>query len=245
LNRIPRVTSARKRLRAAREPLAVGLVLVGAIVAGGCDAQEDADLERGRELFIAKCGTCHVLSEAATTADIGPNLDQAFVAARGKGMDQDTIEGVVEHQIAHPRPASPDQPNIYMPADLVTGEDAENVAAYVGSVAGVPGIQPPIAPGGEGGQVFANNGCGACHTFAAAESAGTVGPNLDEGLPGQKPAQIEQSIIDPAAEIVSGFGNIMPATYGQEIPPDDLELLVDFLYDCAGEEDPASSEDCS
>ena len=230
-----------KRLRAALKPVALGLILAGSAVAAGCDAQEDSDLERGRDLFIAKCGTCHVLEEAATTADVGPNLDQAFLAAREQGMDQDTIEGIVQHQVENPRPASPDNPDLYMPADLVTGQDAENVAAYVGSVAGVPGIEPPLAPGGEGGQVFANNGCGSCHTLEAAGSSGNVGPNLDENLPGQQPAEIEESIIDPAAQIVSGFGNVMPPTYGQTIPPPDLELLVEFLSNCA---DNADDPDC-
>jgi mono/diheme cytochrome c family protein len=218
------------------------MILLGAIAVGGCDLQEDADLDRGRELFIAKCGTCHKLSEAATTAEIGPDLDAAFLAAREQGMDRDTIEGVVQHQIENPRPASPDQPEIYMPANLVTGTDAENVAAYVGSVAGIEGIEPPLAPGGEGGQVFANNGCGSCHTLEAAGATGNVGPNLDEVMPGQSPGQIRESIIDPAAEIVSGFGNVMPATYESMIPPDDLDLLIEFLTNCAGN---PTAQDCS
>ena len=61
-------------------------------------------------------------------------------------MDQDTIEGVVQSQIENPRTISEDNPNYdwtFMPADLVTGKDAEDVAAYVASVAGVPGIEPP------------------------------------------------------------------------------------------------------
>jgi mono/diheme cytochrome c family protein len=239
---MPRVTSARKRLRAVPKAAALGLILAGTAVAAGCDAQEDANLDRGRELFIQKCGTCHTLAEAATTAEIGPNLDQAFFAARDEGMDQDTIEGVVQSQIENPRPAPADQPDIYMPADLVTGSDLENVAAYVGSVAGVPGIEPPVAPGGEGGQVFANNGCGSCHTLEAAGASGTAGPVLDEVIPGQSTKDIEQSITDPGAELVPGFDNIMPANYGSLIPPDDLELLVEFLSNCAG--DP-TAEGCS
>ncbi len=82
--------------------------------------------------------------------------------------------------------------------------------------------------------MFANNGCGSCHTLEAAGTTGNVGPNLDQVIPGQSPAQIEESIIDPAAEIVSGFGNVMPATYESMIPPDDLELLIEFLTNCAG-----------
>jgi mono/diheme cytochrome c family protein len=220
---------------------AAGLALVAAVAFAGCDLQEDADLERGRELFIAKCGTCHTLAEAATTAEIGPNLDSAFQAARANGNDADTIEGVVQSQIENPRPASPDQTNLYMPPELVTGQDAENVAAYVASVAGIPGIKPPTAPGGPGGQVFAQNGCGSCHTLEAAGATGTVGPNLDQELPGQSAKEIEESITDPNAKIVSGFPpDTMPQTYGTTIVPDDLKLLVDFLMTCSG--DPQNKE---
>ncbi len=222
---------------------AAGLAALGAAMIAsisGCDLQENADLANGRQLFIAKCGTCHYLQEAGTSAVVGPDLDAAFAASRAVGMDQDTIEGVVSDQISHPRYTDPASPT-YMAADIVTGRDAEDVAAYVGSVAGVPGIEPPVAPGGPGGQVYANNGCGACHTFAAAESTGNVGPNLDEGLGSQTPDQIETSIVDPNAQIVQGFSDdIMPANYGDVIDPKDLQLLVDFLYDNAGKPAPGN-----
>ncbi|MCB0876232.1 MAG: c-type cytochrome [Solirubrobacterales bacterium] len=205
-----------------------------AALASGCDLQENADLDNGRQLFIENCGTCHYLKEAGTSGNLGPDLDAAFANARAEGMDQDTIEGVVADQISHPRYTDPSDPS-YMPAELVTGQDAEDVSAYVGSVAGVPGIEPPTAPGGPGGQVFANNGCGSCHTFAAAESQGAVGPNLDEGLQGQSKAMIEESIVDPNKEITQGFQpNIMPDNYQSTIEAKDLQLLVDFLYDNAG-----------
>ena len=218
----------RTRLKAAGL-IALGVALVAAV--SGCDLQENADTEAGRNLFIANCGTCHYLKEAGTTGNVGPDLDASFAAARNDGMDQDTIEGVVTDQISHPRQTDPDNPT-YMPAEIVTGQDADDVAAYVASVAGVPGIEPPTAPGGPGGQVYANNGCGSCHTFEAAGSAGAVGPNLDTGLAGQDPKQIETSIVDPNAEIVQGFQpNIMPQNYGQVIEPKDLKELVAFLYD--------------
>jgi cytochrome c2 len=211
-----------------------GAALAAAVVTG-CDAQEDSDREAGRSLFIEKCGTCHTLAEAATTANIGPNLDAAFAGAREAGMDNDTIEGVVQAQIENPRQVDPELVDQYMPSDLVEGQDAENVAAYVASVAGVPGIAPPQAPGGPGGQVFADNGCSACHTFAAAESGGTVGPNLDDVLPGQDEKMVEESIIDPEAEPTQGFpSGVMPQDYKAQIPPDDLKVLVKFLVDNAG-----------
>jgi mono/diheme cytochrome c family protein len=211
-------------------------------LAAGCDAGQEEDFENGRALFIEKCGTCHALDEAATTAEVGPDLDAAFADSRASGMDSDTIEGVVESQIDNPRETSPENANQYMPADLVTGEDAADVASYVGEVAGVPGIKPPqpeCAPGvqcGLGAQVFANNGCGSCHTLAAIPDAlGTAGPNLDEVLPAQSPQQIEQSIVDPNAEISQGFpAGQMPQNYGELIPPDDLKALVEFLSQEAG-----------
>jgi cytochrome c2 len=206
---------------------AAGLALVAAVAFAGCDLNEDADLERGRNLFIAKCGTCHTLTEAGTTAEIGPNLDASFMAARSEGNDADTIEGVVQSQIENPRPADPDDVNTYMPAELVTGQDAENVAAYVASVAGIPGIKPPS------GQLFAQ--CASCHTLEAAGATGTVGPDLDQELPGQSAKEIEDSIVDPNAKITPGFqADTMPQTFGTSIAPPDLMKLVDFLMNCAG-----------
>jgi mono/diheme cytochrome c family protein len=204
-------------------------------VGAGCDAQEDADQDNGRALFVEKCGTCHALDEAATTADTGPDLDAAFADARYSGMDEDTIEGVVQSQISDPREADPANVEVYMPANLVTGQDAEDVAFYVAKVAGVPGIEPPRAPGGPGGQVFANNGCGSCHTLAAAQSSGTAGPDLDETIPGQSASWLEDAIVDPEAQIAQGYpSGLMPQDYEEQIAPDDLRALVDFLLENAG-----------
>jgi mono/diheme cytochrome c family protein len=203
----------------------------------GCDLQEDADTDNGRQLFIEQCGTCHALTEAGTQAEIAPDLDAAFRQSRADGMDRDTIEGVVEGQIANPRVTDPDDP-AYMPADLVTGDDAVDVAAYVASVAGVPGIEPPIPPDAPpGAQVFLAQGCSSCHVLAAANATGAVGPNLDDTLPGQSPQEVEQSIVDPDAKLAQGFGaGIMPATYEQDMEPQELKDLVDFLVDSAGKQ---------
>jgi mono/diheme cytochrome c family protein len=208
---------------------AVGVAALAALT--GCDLQENADLDNGEQLFTQKCGTCHTLTGAGTTATIGPNLDTAFAASRASGMDQDTIEGVVESQISNPRPATPEQTDVYMPANLVEGDDLTDVAAYVASIAGVPGIEPPefVAP-----EFFATN-CGGCHTLSQAGTTGTVGPNLDQVLPGQSPMQISQSITDPESQIAAGFpSGVMPANYGTTLPPEDLQALVQFLTQAVG-----------
>lgn len=201
-----------------------------ALLASGCGTTK-ADEERGRTLFIQNCGTCHALGQAGTAAQIGPDLDDAFAAARASGQTDSTIEGVVKAQVEYPRPST-GNPAVSMPANIVTGQDLEDVAAYVGEYAGVPGAAPPRAPGGPGAQVFADNGCGGCHTLAAANSGGVTGPNLDEVLPGQSAAMIRKSIVDPNAEIAQGFPpNVMPTDYEAMISPTELEELVEFLVD--------------
>jgi mono/diheme cytochrome c family protein len=209
----------------------VALALAGVVAfAAGCDVSENADLDRGRQLFQGQCGTCHALAEAATNAQVGPDLDASFAQARADGMDSDTIEGVVQSQIANPREVDegdPDYDRTFMPADLVTGQDAEDVAAYVASVAGVPGAQPP--PLGTPAMVFQER-CGSCHTLSAAGTAGTVGPVLDDVLSGQSASRIMESIRDPDAQLSPGFdAGVMPAFDPTQIPDEDLRELVQYL----------------
>lgn len=203
------------------------------VVSSGCGTT-DADPQRGRTLFIQKCSECHALAEAGASGEIGPNLDHAFAAARAEGNDSDTIEGVVKAQVEYPRPNN-GNPAVSMPADIVTGQDLDDVAAYVGEWAGVPGAAPPKVAGGPGAQVFANNSCAGCHTFAAAEAGGVTGPNLDEALPGETQAAVEEMIKDPNAEIVKGYPpNVMPQTYEQTLSQKEIEDLVKYLLANAG-----------
>jgi mono/diheme cytochrome c family protein len=213
-------------------PLAA--LLAAVLVITGCGTSSP-DIARGRVLFTSKCGTCHTLAQAGSSGTVGPNLDDAFAAAReAGGFDDATIEGIVKNQIDNPRP-SIGNPASYMPAHIAEGTDADDIAAYVGKYAGVPGAAPPEVEGGGGAQVFANNGCGGCHTLAIANSGGTTGPDLDEVLPGQKEPEIEESIVDPEAKIAEGYpSGVMPQTFGETIEPEELKELVKFLSENAG-----------
>ncbi len=122
----------------------LGALVAGAAVvvaASGCGdslKQDHADTVRGKQLFVQKCGACHVLARANTKGITGPDLDQAFQQSLKDGFKRDTIKGVVRRQIAIPN-QSIDQKQYVMPAKLVSGDDADNVAAYVASVAAKPG----------------------------------------------------------------------------------------------------------
>ena len=127
-------TPAHRNLRPALAIAAAAALVAGAT---GCNATSGgkADLANGKELFVGEgtCGGCHALARAGTQATQGPNLDQAFLNARNSGMEESVIEGVVRDQIAHPRRGS------IMQADLVEGDNARDVAAYVAYAAGKPG----------------------------------------------------------------------------------------------------------
>jgi plastocyanin len=117
-----------------RAPLALvaGAALVAALA--GCQAKQgQPDMVNGKKLFVQKCGACHILARANTKGTTGPNLDQAFNRALHDGFARDTVESVVEKQILYPNI------NGVMPAKLVTGRDASDIAAYVGRSADKPG----------------------------------------------------------------------------------------------------------
>jgi plastocyanin len=128
-----------------RNSLILVAIAAAAAGVGGCNLVDSGtNVVNGKEMFIANCGSCHVLSRAGTTGVVGPNLDNAFQRARQDGFGESTFEGLVYAQIDSPnRNPSVDpgtkQPQPVMPADIVTGDDAEDVAAYVASAAGKPG----------------------------------------------------------------------------------------------------------
>jgi cytochrome c oxidase subunit 2 len=130
-----------------------------------------------------------------------------------------------------------------MPADLVTGDDAEDVAAYVAKVAAVPGQDGgrlADVGGGRGGgppgrRIFVETGCGSCHRLADAGTNGTTGPDLDETLEGRPESFIRASIVDPDAVVAEGFSpDVMPSDYGDRLSNRDLEALVEYLGDTSG-----------
>jgi plastocyanin len=128
-----------------RTTLALAAIACGAVALGGCTFADAGRNEvNGKQLFVQKCGSCHTLARAGTKGVTGPNLDEAFTRAREDGFGQDTFQGVVHRQILHPgiRPQHDPQTGKelpLMPADLVTGSDAEDVAAYVASAVGRSG----------------------------------------------------------------------------------------------------------
>lgn len=87
---------------------------------GGTETTATGDVAAGKEVFASNCGSCHTLADAGTSGSVGPNLDdlqpeeaQVLAAIEDGGLGSGT-----------------------MPPGLVTGTDAQAVAAYVAGAAG-------------------------------------------------------------------------------------------------------------
>jgi plastocyanin len=125
-----------REIVAVKAGLAALLVAGGAALLSACSTQPgggNADPVAGKQMFVAKCGSCHVLGRAETKGTVGPNLDQAFRQAIADGMKRSGIRGAVHGWILHPNSEGP------MPAKLVKGQDAYDVADYVAQSVAKPG----------------------------------------------------------------------------------------------------------
>ena len=92
----------------------------GSTTAGGGGSTAFGDAAAGKPLFTSKCGACHTLKDAGTSGQVGPDLDQS-----AKAKDPQAVYDQITKNAVPP-----------MPLNVVTGDDAKNVAAYVASVSG-------------------------------------------------------------------------------------------------------------
>ena len=134
-------------------PLALaGAALLTAGCAGRAVDSGSADLNAGKTLFAKNCGGCHTLADAATAGAVGPNLDDAFRAARseaGGNFDESTVFDVTLDQM---RLAAPPMPRFDSGPQALSDEGLRNIAGYVASVAGLP---PKSATGSTAGTTTA------------------------------------------------------------------------------------------
>ena len=140
---------------------------------------------------------------------------------------------VVRGQIAYPEAP--------MPANIVSGTDADDVAVYVAKCAANPACGVTAATttpattttsstttsaasaAGPGKQVFVSAGCGGCHTLKDAGTTGTTGPNLD---------QLTPSAAAVAQQVKVG-GGPMPA-FKSRLTAAQIQAVANYVSSVAG-----------
>jgi mono/diheme cytochrome c family protein len=161
-----RLTVPRLRASATIVVVAGAATLLSACTNTG---SSNPDLIAGKKLFAQKCGSCHVLNRAGTKGTVGPDLDQAFQQPLRDGLKRSGIRGLIHDQILYPPSFGSDEGgkrpdgSAPMPAKIVTGEDADNVAAYVASVVSKTGkdsglLATAVPQAGGGAAAQAKNG---------------------------------------------------------------------------------------
>jgi len=200
----------------------------------------NGDPSHGKQLFQDpknQCASCHTLADAGTKGTIGPNLDDAFSSVKQQGFSVQSMMDVIRGQIAYPE--------LPMPANLLRGQDANDVSTYIAKCAGNPNCGVTAskeAPAGtttttttsttpsgggstvtQGKQVFGSAGCGGCHTLKDAGATGTVGPDLDKLKPSK----------DRVARQVTNGGAIMPA-FKNSLTPAQIAAVAAYVSSVAG-----------
>lgn len=192
----------------------------------GCQLKDsNANMVNGKQLFVQECAACHTLQRAGATGVSGPNLDSAFAQSRTDGLGESTMEGVVYGQIMHPNrnpqlnPEKTDETTPGMPAELVTGQDARDVAAYVAYAAAKPGEDggrlAGVGAAQAEGTAVAENGVldipvaasGLAYKFADAEApAGSLRVTSENPQPVDHDIAIEGNGVNAKGEIVTNGG---------------------------------------
>jgi mono/diheme cytochrome c family protein len=223
-------------------PVVLAAVAFGAAGCGAVGRVTSGDASAGKQLFTQSCGACHTLADAGTKGQVGPNLDDAFSSDKQQDFSIQTMKDVIRGQIAYP-----ENP---MPANLVSGQRADDVATYIAQCAGnahcgvtvaKPGGGPAANPsptptttssssGGGGSsataagkKVFASAGCATCHTLKDAGSTGMIGPNLD---------QLKPSMAAVQKQVTNG-GGAMPAFKGQ-LSSQQIDDVATYVSSVAG-----------
>jgi mono/diheme cytochrome c family protein len=194
-----------KRLRVALAALATtgAVVALSACSVTSSSDESTANLITGKKLFVSKCGSCHTLARAQTKGTTGPNLDQAFQQALKDGMKRSGFRGAIHGWILNPNR------NGVMPAKLVSGENAHDVAAYVAQSVAAKGKETGLlatavkAAGGGKPAVEAN---GTLEVDADPTGQLAFATNQAQGKPGEITVKMGNKSGTPHDIVIDGKG---------------------------------------
>jgi len=197
------------------------------------------EVKLGKKLFWgnAQCHFCHKIGkEGAGTR--GPNLEDVGFRAgkRAKKLGLESATAYLIQSVVHPDAyivsgRINDMPKTYLPPIGLTPEELTNVIVYLQSQGGKPDpfevslpseVRNPVmaweaylkGDSEEGKKLFWDTSspvaCGKCHTVN--DQGGKVGPNLT-GIGAVYPLKFFiKAILDPSADIATGFETVMVAT---------------------------------
>ena len=165
------------------------LRIVCLLAAGGAlfaqHTYNSVDIENGGRLYLANCTVCH-----GPEGDQIPGVDLGHGKFRRAADDED-IEQIIIKGI----------PGTGMPSHDFTEDQAESIVAYLRSLATAGRATLPGGNAARGKAIFEGKGeCLKCH--AVKGNGSRLGPDLSEVGLTRRTAQLEESLVDPNAEIL-------------------------------------------
>jgi cytochrome c oxidase cbb3-type subunit III len=151
------------------------------------------EVARGMTLFESQCAYCH-----GADGDGGRGANLARPTLRRAATDE-ALFRVVNRGI----------PGTGMPGNAMSARETWQVVAFVRSLGRVK-REPLPGNAARGAQVYEGAGCAACHTIRG--RGGSSGPDLTDVGARSSPAYLRRSIVDPQADVPSGFKQARAAT---------------------------------
>jgi len=210
--------------------LLMGLLLTGATYAMLSPATAEDELaadealvDKGRELFLVGCASCHGRNGEGILTQAGANYGPSLVGVGAASVDFQVGTGRMPLQRSGPQA---EQSTVRFNAEQIA-----QMAAYVASLGPGPGIpsaedvDPADGDASNGATIFRTN-CAMCHNFAGkggALTSGKYAPNLDEAT--------EEQIY---TAMLSGPQN-MPAFSDRQLTPEEKQDIIAYVKSVSGE----------
>jgi putative heme-binding domain-containing protein len=164
--------------------LIVAATLLAATASFAQEHERAAEVEDGGRVFRTSCANCH-----GQDGNQVPGVDLSRGQFTRAQTDQDLI-AIIQKGI----------PNTAMPGTNFSTEQAARVVAYLRSVAASNRGGSVVGDAARGKAVFDGKGaCASCHRVGAAGSR--VGPDLSGIGMLRRASELEQSIVDPGADV--------------------------------------------
>ncbi|MCZ7540747.1 MAG: c-type cytochrome [Anaerolineae bacterium] len=216
---------------------------------GGEEADTAQLVAQGKELFV-QCEACHGAADGAGPAFPGMG-ERAATRVEGTSAEDYLHEAIVEPS-AYVVPGFGDiMPKNY--GEQFSETELQALVAYILAESGggaapaegatpetgtpateeaTPEVAAPAAGDPANGKTLFDQTCSGCH--GAADGAGPALTGMGEraatrvaGLSAED--YLHQSIVDPSAYVVPGFGDIMPKNFGEQYDEAQLADIIAYI----------------
>jgi cytochrome c oxidase cbb3-type subunit III len=175
-------------------------VLVLLIGAFQVSAQNSADVEKGKQLFLGMCSRCH---GADGGGGEGPNLNRPVLS---RAADDEALAAVIRDGI----------PDRGMPRiRRFTDAELHSMVSYIRSLSRTNAVSLTGSPE-KGKAVYQRLGCSSCHIIDGA--GGNLGPELTSIGAHRAPDYLRQAIVDPAATLPRGVMAVPAHGFNEFLP---------------------------